>query len=298
MYLINRMVQGISHFPDDGGGSPAAGGGAPVSGGQPSSGNAASAPAVASTPSEVEVDENTPIRIKGQEKPFSYKDVRGFQAQFTRASQEAARLKQELQKEKTQRESFEKQRQQAAQGQQPNPADQLLGQIKSLPYLSGEQAANVIGQIINGTGEQLRQRDAILYAALQQMKQMRDTLQTLNQSHVTSAFDGKINRWLKDGGYPVDSDTIELAKTIYLAHEGEDLDQEFPTIFKNYWERLNRSVTAQREGAARKAREARQFVPGKGGAAGPSSPLGLKGNESPKDIAEKLWANFGGGSET
>lgn len=276
-----------------GGGAPAGGGGTPVSGGSPSPTSGAATPA---TPSRIEVDgDDTPIYIKGQDKPFSAKDVRGFQAQFTRASQEAARLKAELAREKAQREAFERQRQQAGQPQQENPLNEFLGQIKSLPYLSGEQAANVISQIVSGTGEQLRQRDAVLYAALQQMKQMRDTLNGLNQSHVSSTFEAKISKWLTDGGYPPEA--ADLAKEIYLAYEGDDLDQEFPGIFKARWEQLNRILNAQRDAAARKARESRQFVPGKGGQAGPSSPLQLKGNESAKDVAERLWASLDG-SET
>ena len=82
-------------------------------------------------------------------------------------------------------------------------------------------------------------------------------------------------------------------KVVYLAHEGDDLDSEFPAIFKDYWEDTNREIEEQRQAKVNGARK-QPFIPGKGGNTGPSKPLTLKGNESSKDIADMLWNQFGG----
>jgi hypothetical protein len=252
------------------------------------SSNLASGTAASGGSSQLEVDEDTPIRVKGQDKPFSYKDVRGFQAQWTRAAQERARLERELQTERGRRESYERQQQQSQQRQQgQSQSDDIISQLEKLPYLDGKAAV----QVVRGIGQQLQQRDMVLLAALNQMKQMKSTLDTLNGNHVNSAFEGKISRWLKEGNYP--DEAADLAKEIYLAYEGDDLDQEFPRIFKNRWEQLNRLVNASRDAATRKAREAKMFVPGKGGNAGPHAPTQLKGNETPAELANKLWDQFG-----
>ena len=58
-------------------------------------------------------DDNALIRVKGAKEPVKFGDYsRGFQAQATRAAQEAANLRRELQAERSRREQFE--RQQAA----------------------------------------------------------------------------------------------------------------------------------------------------------------------------------------
>lgn len=267
------------------GGSGGSGGGGIIPAGT-SPGSTSSAPA---EPSVIDVDDNALIRVKGSDKPVKFGEhVKGFQAQHTRVAQKAAQLERELQAERTRRADYERRVQQASGGQvnQPNPGNQLLDQLKALPYLSGEQAVGVV----EGITQQIKQRDMVTLALVQQIKQMKGVLDGLNQSHVMSGFDSKVNRWVKDANIPAEA--TEWVKKLYLAYEGDDLDQEFPAILKGEWENLNRVMNAQRESTARKAREDRMFVPGRGGNAGPNKPIQLKGSESPKDLADKLWEQF------
>jgi hypothetical protein len=121
------------------------------------------------------------------------------------------------------------------------------------------------------------------------MQQMEQRLGGLYETHTTSAFDAKIAKWLQDGGYPAEYG--DLAKEVYLAYEGDDLDVEFPRIFAERVEQVERAFEARRQ---KKLSEARRgvFVPGKGGQAGPSKPIQFKGNESSKEIADALFATF------
>ena len=242
-------------------------------------------------PSYIDIDDDKLIRVKGQEKPVKFGDhVRGFQAQATRASQEAAQLRRQLQQVQVAQKQVEQERQQreyqarqAAQGQEPD----VLESLKALPYLSGEAAAEVVGSI----ADQIKQRDMVLLAALQQMKTMQGQLRELYGNHTNSAFDGKIQKWITDGGYPPEA--AELAKEVYLAYEGDDLDQEFPQIFKARWEQLNRILNNQREAAVRKAKQV-PWVPGKGGATGPTKPTEMPANASARQVADALWGTWSG----
>lgn len=281
------QVQAPLHSEGGDGGSGGSGGGIIPAGTSP--GATGGTPSSVAEPSVIDVDDNALIRVKGSDKPVKFGEhVKGFQAQHTRAAQKAAQLEKELVAERQRRSDYERRVQQATGqgGNQPNPGNQLLEQLKALPYLSGEQAVGVV----EGITQQIKQRDMVTLALVQQIKQMKGVLDGLNQSHVMSGFDSKVNRWVKEANIPAEA--TEWVKKLYLAYEGDDLDQEFPAILKGEWENLNRLITSQRDAAARKAREDRLFVPGRGGNAGPNKPIQLKGSESPKDLADKLWEQF------
>ena len=110
----------------------------------------------------------------------------------------------------------------------------------------------------------------------------------------TQDFDGKISNWLKEGGYP--SEAADLAKEIYLAYEGDDLDNEFPQIFANRWEQIQQIIDSQRKAKVEAAR--RPLLPGRGGNGVASKPIGLKGNESSKQLADTLWDAMQAGETT
>lgn len=252
--------------------------------GAPSGDAAATDPSTqVAEPTVIEVDDNALIKPKGFAKPVKYGEhVGGLQAQFTKASQRAAQLERELQAERTRREQFERQSQQQR-GQQGQP--DVFDALRQLPYLTGEDAAGVVQSI----AQQIQQRDQVLLAALNRMKQMEGIVQGLHQSSTNSSFESKINNWLDQGGYS--RDYADLAKEVYLAYEGDDLDQEFPQIFSARVEQIRKAIEAERAAKLNAARKV-PFVPGRGGQTGPSKPLTLSGKENPKDIADQLWETF------
>lgn len=247
----------------------------------------------AQEPSAIDVDDNSLIRVKGQNKPIKFSEYgRSFQAQFTKASQEAARLKRELETERQTRQRYEQERQRAAQ-QQPNQNGQadVYAQLESLPYLSGKDARAVVESI----GQAITQRDHVLLAALKKIQAMEQRVGGLYENHTMQNFEGKISRWLQEGGY--DQGYADLAKEIYLAYEGDDLDTEFPQIFASRVKQIEDIWEKTRQAKINAARKA-PFVPGKGGNTGPSRMTQLKPAASAAEIADSLWDSMQTGSDT
>jgi len=242
-------------------------------------------PAPVADPTPIELSDDALIKVKGSDKPVKFGEhVRGFQSQFTKASQRAAQLERQLQEHQAKVKAYEQQLQQR-QSQQGGQQEDVFAALRQLPYLSGEDAVEVVQSI----GEQIRQRDQVLMGALRKIQQMEQLVGGLTQNYSTTSFDQKINRWLSEGGYPPEA--ANLAKEIYLAYEGDDLDDEFPRIFEQRWNEITKIIEARKAAAVQAARRP-AFVPGKGGAAGPSKPLEMKPNATAKEIAEQLWGSW------
>lgn len=243
-------------------------------------------------PAFIEVDDNTLIKPKGSDKPVRYGDnIRTFQSQWTKAAQKAAALERELQARDERLRQIEAQQQAAARQPQGNGQPDIYEAIRSLQYLSGEDAVQVV-QHIEG---QMRQRDMVLLGALRQMQQMQKIVEGLNESATTSSFDAKISRWLEEGGYPPEAK--DLAKEVYLAYTGDDLDAEFPRIFHDRWTQIQQIINAQRT-AQLNANRRSPFVPGKGSNVGPSKPLQIPPDANAKAVTDLLWDSIQKGSDT
>lgn len=245
------------------------------------------------TSDPIALSDDTLIRVGGSDKPVKFSDhVRGFQSQFTKASQEAARLKNELAAERQARTQLEQAQRQASQQVQRGQNVDPYQALKALPYLSGNEAAAVVENIAS----QIRQRDLILLGTLQQMQQMQEIVQRLNGNHVQTSWESKIQKVLADGGYP--KEALDFAKEVYLAYEGDDLDDEFPELFKTRWNQLQGIIKAQQEAAVKAARQGQFNLPGRGGNGSPSQPIKLDPKASPAEIAAQLWPALQGGDET
>lgn len=239
----------------------------------------------------LELDENRLIRIKGSDKPVKFGDhVKGFQSQFTKASQRAARLEQELNANRERLARYEAQQQQQqsrAQGPQEDP----LAQIEQLPYMSGKDAA----QVVRNIQQEFRNRDQVLIATLKKMKEMQEMVSTLHDTHSSQSFETKINGWVSAAGLP--AELSGWAKKLYLAYEPtQELDEEFPSILQQEYELLNKAFQAQQRQKVAAARQS-PFVPGRGGNTGPSRALELKPNASAAEVADTLWESLRKGSE-
>lgn len=234
----------------------------------------------------LEIDENRLIRIKGSDKPVKFGEhVRGFQSQWTKAAQEAARLKKEVEQERALRTRYEQERQRAQQTQQTSQSNDVYQQLRQLPYLSGEDAVGVVQAIT----QQIQQRDKVTMNVLKQMKQLQSIVQNLNQTHTTGAFESKIDRWLQENNW--NANLKDLAKEVYLAYEGDDLDQEFPRIFAARVDQMRKAFEDERQAKLNSARKL-PFVPGRGGDGKPSKPLEIKANANSRDTADELWNLF------
>lgn len=241
-------------------------------------------PAPTAEPSFIELDDDALIKPKGSEKPIKFKEYgRSFQAQATKAAQERARIEKELARERGLRERYEAERrlaeQQRGQGGQQND---LLSQLEQLPYLDGKYAK----QVVEAIGHEIKQRDQILVTAVKELQRLRSIVSGLHSTHTNQSFDAKVTKWLTDGGYPLEAK--ELAKDIYLAYEGDDLDQDFPRIFSERWEQIQQIIETQRQSKLNAARK-QPFIPGRGGNVKPSKPLEIKPDIGRKELTDLLF---------
>lgn len=253
-------------------------------------------PNLGTAPTVVDISEDTMVRLPGAKDPVRYGDhYRGFQSEFTKRSQEAANLRKEIAAAKQREADYQRRLQQASQqgqGQQTRQSklQELAGQLKSLTYLNGEQAAGVVDHVmqeISGLNQELSRRDMALALMYKEMKRMGSTLNTLHSNHTNAEFDSKISKFVKDAGIP--EKAVGWAKKLYLAYEGDDLDTEFPKILKQEWEDIGgvfRQTEKERVAAARQT----PFVPGRGGQGSPSKPLGQEwAKKSAREISDALW---------
>jgi hypothetical protein len=237
------------------------------------------------TPSVMELTDDSLVRYPGAKEPVPFKNLRNFQAQWTKEAQRRAAVEAQLKQEQMLRQRYEQERQQASQAQRQGQQADVYDQLRQLPYLSGEDAVGVVQSI----GAQLSQRDKIIYGMAQHLQKMEQRLNSVYDNHTSSTFDTKITGFLNEMGYDPQY-YGDLAKELYLAYEGDDLDQEFPNIFRSRVEQIERAIEAKRQSALQRNRA--RFVPGKGGGAGPSKPLQFKGDESPSSIADQLWESL------
>jgi hypothetical protein len=226
-------------------------------------------------------------------KPVKFSDhVRGFQSQATKASQRAAELERKLAEREQAIQRYEQQqRQSQTQAQRPGQQADMFAGLRQEPYLTGEMAAGVFQGIV----QELNTRDQYIMGILKAVQKLNGIVSGLNENHTNSQFDSKISRWLQEGGYP--QEYSDLAKEVYLAYEGTDLDAEFPQIFKNRVEQVEKAWEAKRRQNAEAARR-RPFVPGKGGEAQPSAPLKLNVKNSARQDADELWEQLQFGQGT
>lgn len=221
------------------------------------------------------------VNWEGAKEPVKFGNLRGLQSQFTKISQKNARYEAELKAERARVQQYEQAlRQQNGNGgrqAQPDPFEK----IKALPYLTGEEAVGVSQQIMG----EISRRDQILTVMAQRIQQQDRILQNLNRSHTGQSFNAKINSVLNDLG--LDPEYIDDAKAFYLAHEGEDLDEEFPEMYKKHVEK-RRAIDARLAQKQREAARNKPFVPGKGGRSATTGELNFAG-KSAKEQADMLW---------
>lgn len=249
------------------------------------------------TPTVHDYDENMLVRFKGSDKPVKLGDhVRGFQSQFTKASQEAAKLKRDFAATQAELQRIRE----AAGGRNGDPnsggnagAD-MLASIEQQPFIDGKTMGSVLKDLQGG----IRERDMVQLAVVKKIEAIEKILNDLHGTSINQSHEAKLKRWLGEGGYdPQDQNTYELADIIYRGYEGENLDEEFPAIFESRWKQMQAAVQRRAERERQRTRNL-PFTPGKGGNGAPGKAQGLTGRETPKELSDIFFSRFGGGSDT
>lgn len=263
--------------------------------------------------SAVELNDDTLVRgVPGFNEPVRYGDLyKRLQSDYTRKTTEAQKLRQQYETEhqtRTREIQDERKRlegiaatiagRQGSQG--PASADPVLAEIVNSKFLDGASAGKLVN-LIQEKGfapiiSAFKERDQILTGMYNVIQTLQKQVNELSSAKQGVDFDGKINRWLSEGGYP--QEAAQLAKELYLAYEGDDLDNEFPQIFETRWNQLQGILRAQDRKRVDEAKRLGRQIPGKGGSGSTGKPIGLKGHEKARDVASALWDHLQTGEET
>jgi hypothetical protein len=241
------------------------------------------------TPSPVTLKDDDLISYEGAKEPVPFKTLRGLQSQFTKVSQERSKLEsahQQATRQLQERDALIQRLQQAIGGRAESGPD-LLAQIRELPYLTGQDAVGVVGQLVQA----IQTRDMALKLMAARIGEMGQQVSKLYDTHSSTTFDAKIGKFAKQiDGFP--EKLIPRLKELYNAYEGDDLDEVFvEEIAKPWWNELQAEVRGLDKARVQAVRQ-KPFVPGRGQTPKVSKPLDFAG-ESADEQADKLWEMFG-----
>jgi hypothetical protein len=274
----------------------------------PQPGEGTSAPSAeasaAPAPSHAEISDSTLVHIPGQADPVKYGDLyKRLQGDHTKKTQALARDRTQFDSDRrtwdSSRTSQETELKQLAtqllamrnQGKQPAPGSGYLDQLGNKSYVSGREMAQLVRVIqeqgFGNVSKAIQDRDKVINQLYGHFLELGKKVETLSNHRTSADFDHKISGWLNEMGVPPEA--AELAKEVYLAYEGDDLEQEFPAIFKGRWDQLQSLYRAMDKRKVEEARKLSAF-PGKGGGGVPGKAIeALKGNESAEQTADVLW---------
>lgn len=252
--------------------------------------------------SPVDISDDTMVRVPGQDDPVKYGDLyKRLQADHTRKTTDAARARDQLSKERQQLHQSHSQKENQLrqltsqllqmQNQRNNGGTDVLAELEKRDVLDGRTAAHLMRAIqdqgFGSVATAMQQRDQTIQQLGAQLTKINEVVRKLASERSNTSFDGKITGWLKDLG--LHENYADLAKEVYLAYEGADLDNEFPEILRKRVEQVQKLIRSADKQKAADARGAMFKFPGKGGQGSAARGVGLKGNETSSQVADRIW---------
>jgi DNA anti-recombination protein RmuC len=250
----------------------------------------------------MDLSDDTMVRIPGQDDPVKYGDLyKRLQADHTKKTTQAARARDQLARERQQLQTSHAQKEQqlqqlttqllAMKNQQNGGGTDYLTELEKQSVLDGKTAAQLMRAIqdqgFGSVAQAMEARDKMISQLGAQVQKMNAVVRKLASERTDTSFNSKISGWLKE--LDLDDKYSDLAKEIYLAYEGDDLDQEFPEILRTRMDQVRNLVRSVDKRRADEARGANFKFPGKGGQGSAARGVGLKGNESSSQVADRLW---------
>ena len=196
------------------------------------------------------------------------------------------------------------QQQRAQQAQQQRPQQQqgpsMVDQLRKMPYLDGNTAAQMVERLVSEgiqpLRSQLQQRDRALATIYQDYKGLRDQVGQSQGKQAEKDLDSRFIQLREQHGLPDEEIVNELMRDIYYSHEGDDLDTAFPDMFAKRWDAIKKLSREQDRKTAAKARES--VLPGRGGESSLTSGK-TGGYKTPEQRTNELWPMLNpGGSDT
>jgi flagellar biosynthesis GTPase FlhF len=209
---------------------------------------------------------------------------KSWESQRTQQTQQLQQYAQQMQQQQ-----FTRQQQtQNAQSQQSNST--MLDQLRKMPYLDGNTAAQLMERMvnegINPLNQALQHRDQALAKLYKDYKELRDNVGSSQGKQAEKDLDTRFVEIRESQGLP-DSDVIrELMRDVYYSHEGDTLDAEYPEMLRKRWEGIQKAVRDSDRAAAKVAKESP--FPSRGGQISPTSGK-TGGYKTPEDRANELW---------
>lgn len=243
----------------------------------------------------VTVTDDSVLQFPGAKEPVKYSDWQKQyvgKSEYTKATQEAARLRAENARLTTAQQAAAQVRQTPLQGQpQPSAFQQQLAALENAPYVDGKTAAalamSIVNQGIAPLAQELQKRDAVIGLLAKKLQGLDGTVTGLSGRSSATDMAQKFSQVRSSVGLPEAPVINDFVQDIYYSHEGEDLEREFPNMVKQRWNDLVAAVRSWDKQRAQDARTARLGIPGRGGNGTPGSPA-KRPFESAEDIA-KTW---------
>lgn len=206
------------------------------------------------------------------------------QAEFTKKTQALAddrrqwendRFQQQQQMQQTQQQlqqyqsQMQTQQQQGQQTQQQAQQKGLLDQLRTMPYLDGNTAAQlmerIMGEGISPLQQQLQQRDQALAHIYKEHKMLKDSVGSTQSKSVEAELNSRFQSLREEHGLPSEPWADDYLKDVYFSHEGKDLNAQYPGMVRTRLEAMRKGFRAMDKKAAAQAK---------------TSPLPFKGGES------------------
>jgi len=211
-------------------------------------------------------------------------DRRQWETQRGQQTQQLQQYAQQMQQQQYARQEQQK----SQQGQQSH--NTMIDQLRQMPYLDGATAAQLMERLvnegINPLNQAIQQRDQALSQLYKDYKSLRDSVGASQGKQAQEDLDHRFVQIREQQGLPDNEIVRELMQDVYLSHEGQGLDQEFPELLRKRWEGLQKAV---RESDRKSVQQARTSpFPSKGGELSPTSGK-TGGYKTPEERTDELW---------
>jgi hypothetical protein len=211
---------------------------------------------------------------------------KNWDGQRTQQQQQLQQYAQQLQ----QQQYAHKAAQQYAPQQSQQPQSSMLDQLRQMPYLDGNTAAQLMERIvnegINPLHQTIKQRDQALGQAYKDLKDLRDVVGRGQGKQAEKDLESRFVQLRQDNGLPDEEAVNELLRDVYYSHEGDDLNEKYPEMARGRIDGLRKVFRDMDRREAIKAKKS--SFPSKGGESSLTSGK-TGGYKSPADRADELW---------
>jgi len=204
--------------------------------------------------------------------------------------QQAQQLQQYAQQLQQQGHAYQQQSQQAQQQAGQQQQQSMVDQLRSMPYLDGNTAAQLVERLVNEgitpMQQQYQQSQQALAQLWNQHKAMKEQVGPQQGAQAEKDLESRFQELRTKHGLPDDEAIREFQRDVYLSHEGDNLNAEYPDLLGKRVDGLRKAFRDMDRQAAAKAKESP--FPSRGGESSLTSGK-TGGYKSPEERTNELW---------